>query len=40
MRYLVCFKGKLVEVGSPELLVQGDNLLSVSIRDLKFSNVG
>jgi ATP-binding cassette subfamily B protein len=31
---LILDQGKLVEVGAPELLIEGDNLLSVSIRDL------
>jgi ATP-binding cassette subfamily B protein len=31
---LILDQGKLVEVGSPELLAQGDNLLSESLRDL------
>ncbi|MFN3997805.1 peptidase domain-containing ABC transporter [Algoriphagus sp.] len=36
---LILDQGRLVEVGAPELLVQGDNLLSVSIRDLSSINV-
>jgi len=31
---LILDQGKLVEVGAPKLLIEGDNLLSVSIRDL------
>jgi len=31
---LILDQGKLVEVGAPEVLAQGDNLLSESLRDL------
>jgi ATP-binding cassette subfamily B protein len=37
---LILDQGKLVDLGSPELLAQGDNLLSDSIRDLKYIKVG
>ena len=37
---LILDQGKLVEVGTPELLARGDNLLSVSIRDLRSAKVG
>lgn len=36
---LILDQGKLVEVGSPELLIQRNNLLSVSIQDLRSVNV-